>query len=335
MIRNEPFDSRDDLRKATVELSRTLYLPGVDSVRSVNDPLGDYPPQRTMGLFDMDSWRRRFLQKLRISETRYLSSVREYEGRLSRFDVILDANPFSLDATATLNRLSQTLGDETQRLDSPWHNAKFVTVGTTVGITDLRRVTQSDQSRIQMLVTLGVWGVLLFLLRHWILSTYLIFTVLLSYFSTLGLTYAFFGWVYGDTYQGLDWKVPLFLFVILVAVGQDYNVYLTTRILEEQRQAGLMEGIRRALGLTGGIITSCGADGWNICGHDQPSGQQLSCKSLQLAWIYAGCSNAPRHYELGFALALGVLLDTLVIRSVLVPAFFALWQRPIEIRSNH
>ncbi|MCC6508866.1 MAG: MMPL family transporter [Pirellulaceae bacterium] len=329
VIRNTPFTSDDDLRQASDRLSTALYLPGVDAVRSVNDPLGDYPPQRSMSLFNKDAWRRRVLKEHRISIDRYLSPVEAYQNRLARFEVILSDNPFSLDATDTLQRLSNVVNQETQRLDSPWHNARMSTVGTTVGITDLRTVTQADQSRIQILVTLGVWGVLLFLLRHWVLATYLIFTVLFSYFSTLGLTYAFFGWAYGPEYHGLDWKVPLFLFVILVAVGQDYNVYLTTRILEEQQQHGLLEGIRRALGLTGGIITSCGAVmAGTFVAMTSPAVSQFL--ATQLPWLGV-TQDAPvlrGITELGFALSLGVLLDTLVIRSILVPAFFAIWQKP-------
>lgn len=329
MIRNEPFGSENELRQASDNLSHALYLHGVDSVRSVNDPLGDYPPQRTMGLFNKDAWRRRVLQTHRISRDRYLSPVQDYQQRLARFDVILADNPFSLDATATLSRLSHAIKNETHREASPWHNASFTTVGTTVGITDLREVTQADQSRIQVLVTLGVWGVLVFLLRHWILSTYLIFTVLFSYFSTLGITYAFFGWAYGESYDGLDWKVPLFLFVILVAVGQDYNVYLTTRILEEQKQNGRLEGIRRALGLTGGIITSCGAVmAGTFIAMTSPAITQFLATSAPWLGITQESPVLRGITELGFALSLGVLLDTLIIRSILVPAFFALWQQP-------
>lgn len=333
MIRNQPFSSDDELRQASDRLSHSLYMPGVDSVRSVNDPLGDYPPDRSMGLFHRDAWYRRVLREHRISRDRYLSPVEEYQRRLARFDVILADNPFSLDATDTLGRLSHLIDAETHKVGSPWHNADFATVGTTVGITDLRVVTQADQSRIQILVTLGVWAVLLYLLRHWVLSTYLIFTVLLSYFSTLGITYAFFGWIYGAEYAGLDWKVPLFLFVILVAVGQDYNVYLTTRILEEQKQNGLLEGIRRALGLTGGIITSCGAVmAGTFIAMTSPAITQFLATQFPWMGITHEAPVLRGITELGFALSLGVLLDTLVIRSVLVPAFFALWQQPIHAR---
>ncbi len=329
LVRDEPFASDEELRKASDKMSDSLYLDGVSSVRSVNDPLGDYPPHRSMGFLNTDAWRRRVLKEHRISKDRYLSPVDAYHGRLAKFEVVLTDNPFSLDATATLERLSNAVEAETDRIGSPWYQAKFTTVGTTVGITDLRDVTQSDQSRIQILVTIGVWMVLLFLLRQFILSTYLIFTVLFSYFSTLGLTYAFFGWLFGPDYNGLDWKVPLFLFVILVAVGQDYNVYLTTRILEEQKQHGLLEGIRRALGLTGGIITSCGVV---MAGTFIAMTSPAVTRFLATHFEWLGfSSDAPvlrGITELGFALSLGVLLDTLVIRSILVPAFFALWQKP-------
>ena len=332
LLRDEQFATDDELRKASDKIADSLYMNGVNAVRSVNDPLGDYPPHRTMGFLNTDAWRRRVLKEHRISKDRYLSPVDGFQRRLAKFEVILADNPFSLDATATLGRLGQSIEKETHRVGSPWYKAHFTTVGTTVGITDLREVTQSDQSRIQILVTLGVWTVLLFLLRQFVLSTYLIFTVIFSYFSTLGLTYAFFGWVYGSDYNGLDWKVPLFLFVILVAVGQDYNVYLTTRILEEQKQHGLLEGIRRALGLTGGIITSCGAV---MAGTFIAMTSPAVTRYLATHFEWMGfTSQAPvlrGITELGFALSLGVLLDTLIIRSILVPAFFAIWQKPKRV----
>ena len=327
LIRDTQFESEETLQAACADISKQLYANGVNSVRSLTDPLGDYPPDRKMGLLDSDAWRRRVLKTHRITRERYISNVENLSQRLAKFDVILEDNPFSPQATETLNRLRAKLTAETQRSESPWFGAEVVTAGTTVGITDLRSITQSDQTRIQILVTIGVWCVLLLLLRHLILSTYLIFTVLLSYFSTLGITYWVFWTAHGDAYHGLDWKVPLFLFVILVAVGQDYNVYLTTRILEEQRTLPRKEGVRRALFLTGGIITSCGfVMAGTFVAMTSPAIIQWLSQVLPSGWIVDDAPVLRGITELGFALSFGVMLDTLVVRSILVPAFFVLWQ---------
>ncbi|MEZ6136755.1 MAG: MMPL family transporter [Pirellulaceae bacterium] len=326
LTRKTAFDSEESLRAACDELSALLYLDGVDSVRSLTDPLGDYPPGKRMGLFDKDAWRRRILQNHRITKDRYVSSLNNMSRRVAKFDVILSDNPFSLESGATLARLCAKLDETITSENSTWKDTEFTTSGTTVGIVDLREVTQSDQRRIQVLVTIGVWLVLVIMLRQWVLSTYLIFTVLLSYFATLGITYWTFSHLYAD-YSGLDWKVPLFLFVILVAVGQDYNVYLVTRIFEEQRTLGRREGVRRALAVTGGIITSCGlVMAGTFIAMTSPAVSQWLSQFEIFAWLSNGAPVLRGITELGFALAFGVLLDTLVVRSILVPAFALLWQ---------
>jgi RND superfamily putative drug exporter len=126
---------------------------------------------------------------------------------------------------------------------SSWHGARFELAGTTVGVRDLKQVTEHDLRLIQLLVVAAVLLVMAVVLRRPALALFLVATVAFSYLVTIGLTEQVCHWLYGDAYQGLDWKTPIFLFVILVAVGVDYNIYLVARVLEEQRRRGRLAGL--------------------------------------------------------------------------------------------
>jgi RND superfamily putative drug exporter len=209
--------------------------------------------------------------------------------------------------------------------------------GTTADLRDLKRVTQSDNRRIQVLVVLAVFAVLLVMLQRPLVCLYMIATVLFSYYVTMGVTFWFFHWLYGPEFLGLDWKVPLFLFVILVAVGEDYNIYLVTRVYEEQARLGPLAGLRHAVIRTGGIITSCGV----IMAGSFVSMTSGTWGPAVSAWFPAagqllgtGASALAAIVQLGFSLSFGVLLDTFVVRTVLLPAFLALLLRWSETRSR-
>lgn len=317
------------------QLSDDLHLPGVLTVRSAEDPLGDYAPGEKPGLL---SDRGRTLRVLRAhprTKSIFVAQTPELAGNVARFELILTHDPFSLPAIHVVDQVQEALQTLTQTPGSFWHGAQFALTGTTAAIRDLRQVTQQDNVRIQVLVVLAVLAVLLVILRRPAVCLYLMLTVLFSYYVTMGITALLFHYAYGDAYQGLDWKVPLFLFVILVAVGQDYNVYLTTRVFEEQARIGPFAGLRRAVVKTGGIITSCGV----IMAATFLSMTSAAWPGLLPApWArWWSSSVGPVHsiLEMGFALALGVLLDTLVVRPILVPAFLALlcrWRsRPRQV----
>jgi RND superfamily putative drug exporter len=322
------FNDDETSRQAVTDLTTLLYVEGVRAVRSLSDPLGVTPPhEKGVSAFSRRGLKTRFLRPHQDAKDVYVAQAPGMRGEATRLDVILEDDPFSPQAATTLARLDARLRDLADQPGSFWPGAEFAYAGTTAGIRDLQTVTRSDTQRIQALVVLAVFVVLLVILRRPVICMYLVASVLLTYYVTLGATDWYFGWLDGDDYFGLDWKVPLFLFVILVAVGQDYNVYLATRVFEEQSHYGPFGGLRRALVRTGGIITSCGvimagafaamtAGAWApLVAHWIPP----------VAWLMPESGPPLRGIvQLGFALALGVMLDTLVVRPVLVPAYLAL-----------
>jgi RND superfamily putative drug exporter len=137
------------------------------------------------------------------------------------------------------------------------------------------------------------------LLRSILAPVLLIATVVLSYVATLGASALVFNHVF--KFPGADASFPLFAFVFLVALGIDYNIFLMTRVREESGKLGTRAGTLKALAVTGGVITSAG---------------------VVLAATFSVLGVLPLVFlaETGFAVAFGVLLDTLIVRSLLVPA---------------
>ena len=171
--------------------------------------------------------------------------------------------------------------------------------GATAVEFDVREAAAWDSIVIPPIVLLVVFLILVVLLRAVIAALLLIGTVIISFLAALGVGYFAFDVLFD--FPGSDPSLPLFAFVFLVALGVDYNIFLLARAREETLQHGTREGILRALAVTGGVITSAG---------------------IVLAGTFSVLGALPLVFltEIGFVVAFGVLLDTFLVRSVLVPA---------------
>ena len=154
---------------------------------------------------------------------------------------------------------------------------------------------------------------LLLTLRDPLACLNLVATMVLTYAFALGATHLLFVTILGAA--GIDWKVPYFLFVLLVAVGVDYNVFLMARLREESHRTELGAAIIRAVGQTGGLITSAAA---------------ITACSFA-SFLFSPLSSLR---QLGFALVVGITIDALIVRPVLVPCGHWLMKRPGEWRQR-
>ena len=171
--------------------------------------------------------------------------------------------------------------------------------GTTAINLDVARASAHDRNLIIPIILVVVLVILALLLRAVVAPLILTATVVLSFAAALGVSAFFFNHVFG--FGGADTAFPLFVFVFLVALGIDYNIFLMTRVREEAAKYDARHGAITGLSATGGVITSAG---------------------FVLAGTFAVLATIPATFltELGFAVAFGILLDTIIVRSVLVTA---------------
>ena len=314
LVEHPGIDFRSDAGRVAIEkLSQALAAirtpgedrSGVEEVRSVSRPLGR-PPQGFLNRY-AEVLQRRFV------DPRYVSTAPVDPAdvdHIARIDLIFRSDPFSDASLKTLERVRGAVLDAAKP-GGPLEGMKATGLaGSTAMVDDLKEVTTQDEHRMYWLVTLGVYAILVILLRRPGICLYLIATVVLGYLASMGMTELVFRALHHgpDPWVGLDWKVSFFLFVILVAVGEDYNIFLMARVLEEEKKHGPIEGTRQAVMHTGGIISSCG---------------------LIMAGTFGSMltGNLTALRELGFALGLGVMLDTFIVRPILVPAFVILIHR--------
>ena len=210
---------------------------------------------------------------------------------IAQINVVLDADPESERAFEIITELRLALDD--------LGDGTGLVGGIDAEGLDLRDAQQRDQSLVIPLILVLVFVVLVVLLRALLAPVLLLVAVVASYFSAVGIGSIIFATVFG--FPGVDTTVLLFSFLFLVALGVDYSIFLVTRAKEEVPLLGTSEGMIRALAATGGVITSAG---------------------ILLAAVFAVLGVLPliALTQIGVIVCIGVLIDTLLVRTVIVPA---------------
>lgn len=253
-----------------------------------------------------------------LSETDHVSRVGQprlgEDERTIFYDVVLNIDPYSPAALDAIDPLEEkaTAAAAAAGLDE----ATVVIGGETAQTADIRSALDRDTAVIVALILLIVTTVLVLLLRSILAPLYLMATLILSFVATLGATTFFTLTVLGD--DGIGNRVTVYIFIFLVALGVDYNIFIMSRFRLELRHLPPSEAISAALTRTGGVISSAG---------------------LILAATFSVLMTQPIRelFQFGFAMALGLLLDTFVVRPLLVPAIVhllgdkALW----PLRPDH
>jgi RND superfamily putative drug exporter len=236
------------------------------------------------------------------SGTKLATALRSVNGLTGVTQPVTMAGHTYLEATLTFAPDSQAAYATIDRARAAVHavpGADALVGGNTAINLDVQRSAAHDRNLIIPIILAVVFVILGLLLRAIVAPVMLIATVVLSFAAALGVSSLFFNNVFN--FGGADTSFPLFVFVFLVALGIDYNIFLMTRVREEAQRQGARCGALTGLSATGGVITSAGA---------------------VLAGTFAVLGTLPVTFltELGFAVAFGVLLDTIVVRSVLVTA---------------
>ena len=214
------------------------------------------------------------------------------DGSMGTVEVVLEGDPFTKEALEIVPDIRESVSDVGPGLTA-------LVGGGSATQYDFDNAIESDLQLIAPLALLVIAIILAILLRALIAPLVLIGSVILSFLCTLGISVLFIRYVVGDA--GFDASIPTFAFIFLVALGIDYTIFLMGRVREEARRHGTREGTLRALSATGPVITSAG---------------------IILAGTFSVLMTLPVTYtfDLGFMVALGILLDTFIVRTIMVPA---------------
>ncbi len=316
-----------ELYKLSQQLSqRIAAVTGDSDVYSLNAPLGRGKAQTAAEMGAVAAWLGRSLESKAaapsvtqslLSHLPGMSNIKELgetvrafylsdKAHMLRFEVLIDTLPFSPRAMKLMEQVdrvtAKTIADTSFSVERP----ELLTTGPTPYILAVRDISTNDQIRVKILATLVIAVIVFSLIHDLPLTIFMLAATWLTYGATIAASQFFFVHIMGEV--GLDWKVTLIVFVIIVAVGQDYNIFLVSRMFQEPPELSDTEAARRAIISTGSVISNCGL-----------------IMAATLGSLCVGRLGLLR--QVGFALALGILLDTFFVRPLLLPSFFLATRR--------
>ena len=220
-----------------------------------------------------------------------------------KYNVALNLNPYSVEA---IELMSTFRGELDNILADADVSGEAHVAGITAKLVDERDVNNSDIVKIVILETILILVLLLLLTRSWKMPIYMMATILVSYLSALGLGIFLVDVLFG--YEALSTRVPVYAFIFLVALGIDYNIILVSRFIEERKRTTVKEALEIAIRNTGGVISSAG---------------------IILAATFAALTTMPISdlFVFGFMVAVGILIDTFLVRGMLLPALILFFEK--------
>ena len=255
--------------------------PGVNYVKGMTRPYGSYIGQQV--------------------DEASLKMFNSPDGTTSRLDVSLMGDPYSEKALTVIEDIRSIIQST---INSQSITGVEVLVGGDTAVQlDTKTVIDEDTRLLAPLILFAILCVLILIQRSFVAPLYLLFSVIISYAATFGISIFIFQDILNHT--GVAYSNGIWIFVFLVALGADYNIFVIARIKEETERLGFNEGIAIAVGKTGGVVTSAG---------------------IILASTFAVLTTLPLRdvFQLGMAVMLGVLIDTFVVRTLLVPSMAAI-----------
>lgn len=255
--------------------------PGVNYVKGMTRPYGSYIGQQV--------------------DEASLKMFNSPDGTTSRLDVSLMGDPYSEKALTVIEDIRSIIQSTINSQSIT--GVEVVVGGDTAVQLDTKTVIDEDTRLLAPLILFAILCVLILIQRSFVAPLYLLFSVIISYAATFGISIFIFQDILNHT--GVAYSNGIWIFVFLVALGADYNIFVIARIKEETERLGFNEGIAVAVGKTGGVVTSAG---------------------IILASTFAVLTTLPLRdvFQLGMAVMLGVLIDTFVVRTLLVPSMAAI-----------